>query len=214
MSTARIILACLLGAGWALLPIDGQASRCAAEEPLTVAGEVPAAWRKQDHDGANCLYLFLALSGRKVDYAEVTAALEATGRGRSLAGLREAAQRLGLNASIYRWGPSQLVHSRCPVIAHLDSYDGQGGSFVLVFKSFETHCDTVNGANATLQELRAEDFRRVWSGYVLAPTLPAPSRKAELLSCGMGALILVGYGWFRVRRVVTLPGTGARSSVS
>jgi len=202
-----MILGCVLGAGWALLPIPGHAGRLAA-------GETRGIWRTQEQDGANCLYLFLSLAGRKVDYADVTTALEATGRGKSLIGLRDAAQRLGLDVTIYHWGPGQLIHAPTPVIAHLDSYNGVGGSFVLIVQDFNTHCDTVNGANATLQELGAEDFRHLWSGYVLAPTQPEPSRTPELLSCGIGALILAGYGWFRIRRALPVAVPSARSAVT
>jgi hypothetical protein len=84
----------------------------------------------------------------------------------------------------------------------------------LVFQAIEKKCDTVDGANVTIQQLDAEDFRHLWSGYVLAPTQSAPSRMPELLSCGVGAFILAGYGWFRIRRALAVQAAGAKSQVS
>jgi hypothetical protein len=214
MASGRMLLACVLGAGCALLSVQGPVGRLAAGESLPDKGETPGIWRKPSHDGANCLCLLLSLSGRKVDYADVVAAVEASGRGNTLAGLRDAAQRFGLDTSIYQWGPSTLTHAPGPVIAYMDTYQEEGGYFTLVFQATDADCILVHGANATLEDRRAEDFRQVWSGYVLAPTQPRRSRKPELLSCGMGVLILAGYGWFRARRALTTAAAGSASQVS
>jgi len=192
-----MVLACVLGAGCVLLSAHGHAGRLTAGEPLPNKEEIPGIWRKASHDGANCLYLMLSLSGRKVDYADVKAAIEANERGNNLAGLREAARRLGLETSVYQWGPGTLARAPGPMIAYMDSYQGEDGYFTLVFQATNVNYSLVNGAHVTLQDLRAEDFRQVWSGYVLARTEPPHSRMPELLSCGMGVLILAGYGWFR-----------------
>jgi hypothetical protein len=209
MASGRMVLACVLGVGCALLSAHGHAGRLTAGEPLPSKEETPGAWRKASRDGANCLYLMLSLSGRKVDYADVTAAIEASGRGSNLAGLRDAARRLGLETSVYQWGPGTLARAPGPVIAYMDTYQGEDGYFSLVFQATDVNCSLVNGANVTFQDLRAEDFRQVWSGYVLAPTEPPHSRMPELLSCGMGILILAGYGWLRARpALATLPAGG------
>lgn len=212
MASGRMLLAWLLGAGWFLGPAYDVTGRLAAGEPLPDQGQTPGVWRTASHDGATCLQLLLFLSGRKVDYADVTAALEASGRGHSLAGLRDAAQRLGLQAAVYHWRPSQLVHAPGPVIVGLDHYNGQGGYFTLVFRATEDKCYLVDGPTATIQEVGAENFRHAWSGYVLAAA-PPHSRQVELLSCGIAVLILAGYGWFRARRALAMPVAGARSQV-
>jgi hypothetical protein len=212
MASERMVLACVLGAGCALLLAPSPVGRLAADEPPPTRWEAPGAWRTASHDGANSLYLFLALSGRKADYAEVTAALEATGRSNSLVGLRDAARRLGLDASVYEWRPSQLDRAQSPVISLMDTYNGEGTYFALVFEFTGDTYSLIDGSSATVQQLRAEDFRHVWTGYVLAPTQPAPSRHAELLSCGIGALILAGYGWFRARPTWVVRSAGGRSA--
>jgi hypothetical protein len=213
MPSGRMLLACVLGAICALLPDHGHAGRLAAGEPLLDRGETPAVWRTPSHDGANCLYLLLALSGRNVDYHDVTAAVEASGRGSNLAGLRDAARRLGLETSVYQWRPGQLIHAPSPVIAYLDSYNGEGGYFTLVFEATERDYCLVNGAKVTVEDLRTEDFCHVWSGYVLAPTQPH-RWKAERLSYGISIIVLAGYAWFRLRGVLAVPGAGARSRVT
>lgn len=199
MTRGRTVLACVLGVGCALLSDHSPAGRLAADEARPAPQEAPGAWRTRNHEGANCLYLLLALSGRKVDYADVTAALAASEQGNTLLGLRDAARRLGLDASVYHWGPRQLARAPSPVIVYMDSYSKEGGYFVLVFESTENSCSLVNGASATLEQFGAEEFRHVWSGYVLAPTQAAPSRQPELLACGIAVLILAAYGWFRIR---------------
>jgi hypothetical protein len=211
MASGRTVLAWVLGAACALLSAHAPAGRLAADEARPAPREAPGAWRTRSHDGANCLYLLLARSGRKVDYADVTAALEARGRSNSLVGLRDAARRLGLDASVYHWGPRQLARAPSTVILYMDSNDAEGGYFALVFETGEGRFSLVNGSTATLEQLGAEDFRHFWSGYVLAPTQPAPSRQPELLSCGIGVLILAGYGWFRVRPALAVHLARARS---
>jgi hypothetical protein len=211
MTRGRTVLACVLGAGCALLSVPTPAGRLAADEARPAPREAPGAWRTRSHDGANCLHLLLALHGRKVDYADVTAALEASGQGDSLLGLRDAARRLGLDVSVYHWGPRQLADSPSPVIVHMDSYSKEGGYFVLVFGTTESSCSLVHGASATLEQFGEEEFRHVWSGYVLAPTQPAPSRQPALLSCAVGVLILAAYGWFRVRPALAVHWARARS---
>jgi hypothetical protein len=209
-----MLLACVLGVGCTLLPVHGLAGGLAAAEPLPDGGETPGVWRTTSHEGANCLYLLLLLSGRKADYGDVTAAIHATNSENSLAGLREAAQRLGLDTTVYRWQPHELAHAPCPVIAFVDNYDGEGGYFALIFQTTDANCSLVTGPNATFVDLRAEDFRQVWSGYVLAPTQPTRSQTPELLSSGAGVLILAAYGWLRARRVLATPVDNAQSQVA
>jgi len=207
-----MILACLLGVGCALGGAPVSDGRLAAGEPAAGV-EASEVWRTASHDGANCLYLLLTLSGRKADYQQVTAALQESGRGENLAGLREAAHHLGLDVSVYQWGPRRLANAPGPVIAYMDSYKGEGGYFTLVFQATELNCYLIRGSSASIQELGVDDFRRAWSGYVLAPTEPPPSRMPELLSCGVGVLFLAGYGWFRARpTLATLP-AGAQPQV-
>jgi hypothetical protein len=209
-----MVMACVLGASCALLPAHGPTGHLAAGEPQPTREEPPGVWRTASRDGANCLYLFLALAGRKVDYQDVKAALEGGGRGSSLADLQDAARRLGLDASVYQWWPSQLIHAPSPVIAYMDNDKGEGGYFMLVLQATDRRCYVINGANATIEEQGADDFRHAWSGFVLAPTQPAPSPKVELLSYGISGIILAGYGWFRVRRALAVPVSCARSQVA
>jgi hypothetical protein len=102
------------------------------------------------------------------------------------------------------------------VIAYMDNYRGEGGSFALVFSTNDTNCYMVNGTIVTIEEIPMEAFRQLWTGYVLAPphSVPSPSQEAKYLSCGMGVVVLAGYVWWRARPALALRAASARSEAA
>jgi Peptidase C39 family len=190
--------------------------------PILPSGTVAAPsedlerWRVPERDGVNCLYLFLHMSGQPVEYPSIQRALRKEGA-YSLLDLRDAARRLGVNASVRKWNPETLWHSRVPVVAYVERLQGgRAGSFVLFLGGEEDTCSYIDSATAVIMQVPADNFRRGWTGYVL---VPGPSKEAWgasvswWLSGGAGVVILVGYWWWRVRPALAKVRPPATASV-
>jgi ABC-type bacteriocin/lantibiotic exporter with double-glycine peptidase domain len=147
------------------------------------------------------LYVLARLSGAQVEYEDVRRELSVKDRRNSLVDLRDASQRFGLRTVIYKWDPQELAHFGKPVIAYMEGLQGTSGSFVTVLKLFETKCHLIDG-NATFIEMPIDDFRRYWTGYVLAPHsswIKSVQSNSWCVSLAIGVLGIVGYASWRTR---------------
>lgn len=159
-------------------------------------------WRTARQCGVNALYLLARAHGHELDYATVVSATAVGPKGSSLAELRQAAERLGLDAFVGNGSPDDLAQADLPVVAHMDQVTGdvEGvGHYVLV-TGFDAKAGSVtmfDGASALFSTIPASEFRRTWSGYVLG--LEADSSRAAEVAISAASLLL-GWAIYRRRR--------------
>lgn len=184
-----------LGVAFAAAPAGRAADSPASE---THSQQV---WRAARCCGANSLYLFLNTHGRPTEYQAIEREVPVGPQGTSLPQLRDAAGHLGLSAAILRGAPADLARADLPVIAHLDSPENGGGHFVLIVRCGADEVEWIDGTTALARTVRADEFRRVWTGYYLAPahfTLPAWLPWA--FSAALTFAAAAGFWRWRVRR--------------
>jgi ABC-type bacteriocin/lantibiotic exporter with double-glycine peptidase domain len=158
------------------------------------------------------LYLLLRLTDRPVDYGRVKESLGEKGPYPSLLRLRETADEFGLDCATYRCSPSDLGKGPFPVVTLMNLHPEQGGEYVLLINYDGTSWQMIDGSTATLLSLSDDEFRRSWSGVVLAQR---PARPPWATSLAVGLTALVTYVGFRAvvkrrgnataRPVVSLP---------
>lgn len=160
-------------------------------------------WRTESLQGTNALHLLLQLSGRSPEYGRVKATLARKGEHPSLLHLRDAAADLGLPCEVRRSSPAELGVGTFPVVTLMDLHPDQGGVYVLLVNFNGTSWQMIDGTSATLISLSDDEFRRTWSGVVLAPR---PARSVWPTSLAVGLAVFALYVGLRV---VTDRRTGA-----
>jgi predicted double-glycine peptidase len=165
----------------------------AVQDPDRFGGE---AWRSSENQAANCLYLELSVLGHPVDYSKVKAALAPGRKPISLADLKGAASRLGCRMQVRRSNPAGLARLPMPVIAQMSDREGRG-SLAVIIDLDATNCRLIDGTNALLSEISIDDFRRQWSGFVLAAS---PPRDQTLLAITFCSVVVAAYSFWLMRR--------------
>ncbi len=134
-------------------------------------------WRTSRREGANALYLWLRLHDAAPRYGQIVELLDSQyPRPLSLAHLRDAACRNGVNAVVRRGHTDDIIKGREPVIVYLDGNDGQRGFFALVLMlNDQDDVFLINTSAVLLSSMRGDDFRRVWTGHYLAVAPRPPS---------------------------------------
>ena len=150
--------------GWWVSPgttsADGPGGGTGRQPELRTAG----------HDPANVLYLYARLYGGTVSYERVTSVLPLPGERVTLPEMRDAAARLELSTEVVRWTPAQALKAERPVISLLDALPPQEPGYVLLIgPSRDGRVWYIDGATATVRAMSEDEFRRRWSGLVLAP---------------------------------------------
>jgi hypothetical protein len=172
-------------------------------------------WRTVPHQGPNTLYLFLRLWGRPVEYGKVRESLGAKGPYASFLHLRDTAKEFALPCTIYRCAPAELAQGPLPAVTLMDLHPDLGGTYVLVVGYDGPSWQFIDGTTGVLLMLSEDEFRRGWSGVVLAPQEGWPGW-AVSLTAGLSILALyAGFrGLTRRRPAVDVPsfreGTAAR----
>ena len=170
-----------------------------ADPPVSL--ERPPVIRTAGHDPANVLYICTHIYGGTLSYERVAEVLPSSGRRVTLLDMRDAAARLDLALEVVRWTPAQALHTERPVITILDAPPPQEPEYVLlVGPTRDKRVLYVAGSNATIHAMSEDDFRRRWSGLVLAP---APAARVWPRAAAAGGIAGCGYAafvWWRRRR--------------
>lgn len=141
---------------------------------LCLAQPIPAwpsgeNYRRSGNDAANSLYIMSCLNGQRVRYDDSLGALGRSGHPTSLVDLRDAARHVGLQAVLYKCSIEDLAVLRAPFVAHLESNGVGTGSFVVLVRINKDHSVyAIDAGTLMTLQLSGDDFRRQWSGYVLA----------------------------------------------
>jgi ABC-type bacteriocin/lantibiotic exporter with double-glycine peptidase domain len=156
-------------------------------------------WRTSENDGVTCLYVLLALEGRKVNYVDLLQQISKEGAdhrgGSGMVGLCQVAKHNGLNLDIRKCGVKDLTADHLPLIAFMEQ-EREAGSFVLVVWLAGDRCGIVDGYGR-YNQVSVDDFRRRFSGYVL---VRQTSPRWWLVFTGIGCwVVLLVYGWLRIR---------------
>jgi ABC-type bacteriocin/lantibiotic exporter with double-glycine peptidase domain len=167
---------------------------CRAQSSIATAERGGVLWRIPQNDGLNCLYMLFKLHGKSIDYATLKSAFEGSDHGVSLGRLRDIGRESGLSMSVYKCRPMDLARAGRPVVAFIEGSEGLGGSFDLILDVDESRCLLIDGGGAYLSEVPIDQFRRSWSGYVLA--VDSPGWTTPALSAGAGGLAAVGFCCF------------------
>ena len=125
------------------------------------------AWRTPDRDAVNCLYILLKCAG---DHSSYQGMLETFGgdRRRSLLEIRNVANTLGLDASVYRCTPDSLRCLNSPAIVHMEAAGAKGGSFAVVLPTHnESAVNYIDGYTTVMDTAAMDEFQRHWDGFIL-----------------------------------------------
>jgi len=113
--------------------------------------------------------------------------------GASLQQLKELCDSLGLRVSVYSASPEQCKHVSLPAIVYFDNYRGSGGHFQLLVGLDDDEVRLIDGTTATLDFMTVDDFRRRWSGYLLATSGPFQWRTFFSLLAGLSLAAAIGF---------------------
>lgn len=176
----------------------------AATPPADPAAGMPQ-WARPGRCGTNCLYVYLAIQGRKgkhpdIGYDRVAAAVPTDAdRGTSLAELAAAAREFGHRAEVRHVRPADFSRIPTPFIAHVDVLDRGGtGHFITVY-GFLTDSEGiarvqfVDGGNGMEHIIALEALEKQATGYVLMnPERGGWLPPAWVLAAGLAGGLVVG----------------------
>lgn len=151
-------------------------------------------WRCPERDGVNCLYLQLRLLGYAGSYEQVVEAVPGGAEHASLAGLAEAAKRLGFVLVPTKLSISELTRLRSPVITLFEEAELGRGRFHFVIGFSQTKAHLIDGNFITRYEMPIDQFRRVWTGFAVIPQ-PASPWPRRALGTAIGAMLVCLATW-------------------
>jgi ABC-type bacteriocin/lantibiotic exporter with double-glycine peptidase domain len=152
--------------------------------------------------GSNSMYMLLKLYGMPIDQKRFEATVPSGTEGLSLAELQDAAESLGMKATIRRCSIAELQQRfREPFIAHLALVTPHYSVIVAISDDFVTLLDGTTGEVETLRRAWVEER---WTGYVLLPQtsagVPPIFLGASLVSWVLVALLVarhISASWTR-----------------
>ena len=112
----------------------------------------------------------------------------------SMADLRDAAGRQGLDLRVRRAVPDETLDARLPALALLAGSPGSAGQFIVLVSAGEEGVTWIDAATCRLVEAPWDEFLARWTGHLLEPEGPAdpPWMRALLLAAAGGvATVLV-----------------------
>jgi ABC-type bacteriocin/lantibiotic exporter with double-glycine peptidase domain len=148
-----------------------------------------------ERDAPNCLYLLLRVYGKEVSYHDVAQCFP-TGRGATLLGLKQAAEKFGLSVRMVRPTMGKDLYDRLPAIAVMDIAGTGESTFVLLHYFNKENADFISGGPVRYERVSTDDFRRSWSGVALVVD-ESRAGQMEMLRWTVGGLVV-----FLVSRLV------------
>lgn len=204
----RVVLLLLPLLLLAAAPAQGQAgvAQAPAAARSDATGTADASyWRTARNCGLNCLFLLLRSRGHELDYDRLADVVPIHVAGSSLDELRTAAESLGYRVQLGKGSPADLETTPLPVLVHLNGVLGEVGAtgHYMLLTEYRVRESTVrlfDGASALVTEMSTDQFRRLWSGYVLLAEPPGSGVSAlDLLLALTGAVATFAI-WLLFRR--------------
>ena len=160
------------------------------ESPKVVDDE---SWREPRRCGTNTLHAFLNLHGRRVPLETIESRVSVGPDGASMADLARAAGEFGLRSRIVRSAPDRLADWPLPAIAHLHV---QEGHYVLLLRVAGDTVTTADMTSGEIQTMPGDQFRELWTGYLLVAGKGVEARTVMLVVATVLAVIFVLWLWF------------------
>jgi hypothetical protein len=146
-------------------------------------------WQKGERCGPVALFFLLRAEKNKVSIDDVMKSLVVTDKGTSMAQLREAAAKFGLDTDVVRFTPDEFADLPVPFIVHWKGpgeESGRDDHFDVVLRTDPDYggmiVDTTNCAVTSLGSMRAIGARA--SGYALVVRRRAPATAGLLWLLG------------------------------
>ena len=111
--------------------------------------------------GPSALASICGYYGIQTTEAELARFARTTSKGTTLAGLAEAAQKVGLHATGMQLSLAELQHAPKPLITHVGN-----NHFVVVVSSRDQHLTLIDPALGA-RSIPIHDFSQIWKGVVL-----------------------------------------------
>ena len=163
----------------------------------------PETWRCAANGGINALYCYLKINDVRCEYTDLlNERKRRCGTNEMTAiDLAEIASRYGVPLRTFSVNMHELGSCPRPLIVHMDGESTDYGAFLLIISINGGIVEFVNGPTATIQEMDLENFRRVWSGYVLMASSSGSSEFLWAISIGFasGLTFILIYRIFRLR---------------
>ena len=155
-------------------------NECHALEPSTT-------FRSSESDAINCVYMMLHYDNITSTYDDLFHSVRSLGAGgASLLDIARLLTELGRRSAVYRWDMDDLERNALPVVSYMDNARGENrGNFVLIHSISSTHCLLVRGGVATFEDMPIDQFRRHWSGFVVAQN---PGRDSRFTWIALGPI--------------------------
>jgi ABC-type bacteriocin/lantibiotic exporter with double-glycine peptidase domain len=168
--------------------------------PATLSG-APAAdgkselaqleWRQMSRCGPNCLYVMLAMHGKRHPYDQILSQMELTDHGVNVADLVRTAAHCGLQLSPLQADPQGLRSLPLPGIVHFQA-PGTEGHFVLLLRiNDDNSCLVLDCTRGKVEEYSQGDFYERWSGVVLVPADAVTNMRLDRYLVWSGSAVLL-----------------------
>ncbi|MDR1055656.1 MAG: peptidase domain-containing ABC transporter [Prevotellaceae bacterium] len=128
--------------------------------------------------GAACLASAAAYYGLQVPIARIRQMASTDKRGTNVAGLLEAAQKLGFTAKGVKGKFESLAKIPLPAIAHLTVKEGQLHHFAVIYKVTSTYIKIMDPASGKVERKPIDEFEKEWTG-ILVLLVPDENFKKE-----------------------------------
>lgn len=178
---------------------------CLGAQSEVRGGEMPPYWRTRANAPVNALYLLLSAHGKSVGFRETVQAFAGTRSVNSLQDVCDAADALGVLASIRRTSLADLWRADEPVIAYIDGSEedlGESGH-LLVLTEFQRESKSLvayDALSAVGIRVPCEVFNRDWSGFVLQL-----DQRDDWLGRLSETMLAIAVGWIARRLAVRAP---------
>ncbi len=165
-----VILSVFWGFPWAEILAHGKDSSVPPSDYRAVVD--PEIQRMRVSCGPNSLYMLLQSHGVSKQYNEVCGQITMQEEGCTILSLRNAAQKLGLNARIIKCSASELSGLRLPAILHFSNdvfFGGNTKHFVLLTGVSADGIEYLDGTSGRHENITMKKFTAVSDGYALEP---------------------------------------------
>lgn len=147
-------------------------------------------WRGEHYDGVNSLYFMLSLNGFPRNLQDIRKHLGSSNNSVELIDIRNAASELGCQSTILKTNELGLRRLGMPVIVVCNTSRSRGFYFAVLTAIDENSVELIDGGYARWSQAPLTEFRRNWSGYVLAVG-DHSTRKPFLLIPGVMLMTLI-----------------------
>lgn len=155
--------------------------------PLGSAKEIYV--RRSEQDGINAAWLFLAVSGREVDYRALEKAHPPLANEATLKTVGDACASEGLRSRLVRLSFQELTAARLPAVVLLRPGADEAAHFAIVVEAIPGAVAVIHTGLLIPEQMTEDEFRRNWTGHALLATDPATLPGLALITVGAGLAV-------------------------